>query len=198
MTQQIPPVAVLVKHRVADYDTWKKVFDQHQSAREQAGWFGHHINRGADDPNLVYIYGPATDADRLKRFIEGDDLRQAMANAGVEGPPVITFMRPRSADFVPDQKLAGMIVTHAVEDYDKWRAVYDDVDGFRKDSGIVGHAVNQVMGKPNQVIVYHQAGDLDTVRAFAESDELKSRMKEAGVAGPPTFEFVQVADFADY
>jgi hypothetical protein len=198
MTQQIPPVAVLVKHRVADYDTWKRAFDKHQSAREQAGWFGHHINRGAEDPNLVYIYGPATDADRLKRFIDDGELRETMANAGVEGPPSMTYMKPMSADFIPDQKLAGLIVTHDVEDYDTWRAAYDDFDGYRKDHGIVGHAVNQVLGNPKQVIVYHQANDLDTIRAFVDSDELKDRMKKAGVAGPPTFEFVQVADFADY
>jgi hypothetical protein len=178
MSQEIPPVAVLIRHRVADYDTWKKAFDDHQSARQEASCLGHHINRGADDPNM--------------------DLGEVMKNAGVEGPPTITFMTPMSADFIPDQKLAGIIITGAVEDYDKWRAVYDDFDAYRKANGIVGHAVNQELGKPNQVIVYQQANDIETLRKFADSAELKETMQKAGVVGPPDIQFVQFDDFANY
>ena len=198
MSQEIPPVAILVKHRVADYDTWKKAFDSHQSARKDASCLGHHINRGADDQNLVYVYLPATDADKVKAFADSPDLAEAMKKAGVEGPPTIRFMTPMSADFIPDQKLAGIIVSHAVEDYDKWRVAYDDFDAHRKEVGIVGHAVNQELGKSNQVVVYHQAKEIDTLRKFVDSPELKARMQKAGVTGPPDIQFVQVADFATY
>ncbi len=79
-----------------------------------------------------------------------------MKNAGVQGAPTITFMTPMSADFIPDRLLPGMIVTHAVRDYAAWRPVYDAFDGHRRASGVIGHAVNQELGAPNQVIVYHQ------------------------------------------
>ena len=32
MSRQIPPVAILIGHRVADYDSWKKAFDAHTPA----------------------------------------------------------------------------------------------------------------------------------------------------------------------
>jgi quinol monooxygenase YgiN len=198
MNPNIPPVAVLVSHRVADYETWKKKFDDHMPARKEAGCLGDHINRGADDPNMVYVYCPATDVDRLKAFIDSPDVGEVMKNAGVEGRPTITFMTPKSADFISDQKLPGVIVTHAVEAYDAWRAVYDDLDYYRRQKGIVGHAVNQELGKPNQVIVYHQANDLDALRAFVDSTEVKEAMQRAGVLGTPDIRFVQVADFTDY
>ena len=198
MSQTIPPVATLVAHRISDWDTFKKVFDEHQGARKEASILGHHLNRGADDPNMVYVYCPATDVDKLKAFIDSAELRDAMNNAGVEGQPSITFMTPRSEDFIPDQNLPGMIVMHAVDDYDKWRIAYDDFDAFRKQSGIVGHAVNQELGKPHQVIVYHQANDMDTLRKFAASDELRERMKNGGVVGTPDIHFVQSVDFAEY
>ena len=102
------------------------------------------------------------------------------------------------ADFIADQKLPGMIVIHAVEDYDTWRAAYDDFDDIRKQHGIVGHAVNQELGKPNQVIVYHQANDMASLRAFLDSTELKEGMERAGVAEPPDIRFVEVSDFAEY
>jgi len=198
MSQSIAPVAVLVAHRVADYDSWKKTFDAHEPARKEASCLGHHINRGADDPNMIYIYSPGTDVDKVKAFVSSTDLGEVMKTAGVIGPPAVTLMKPMSADFIPDQKLAGIIVTHRVESYETWRASFDDFDDHRKQSGIVGHAVNQELGNPNQVVVYHQANDLATLRSFVDSTELKERMQRAGVIGTPNIQFVQVADFSDY
>ena len=174
------------------------MFDDHLPARKEASCLGHHINRGVDDPNMVYIYCPATDVDKVRAFLDSPDLENVMKNAGVEDPPTVKVMRPMSADFIPDKKLAGIIVSHVVEDYDAWRKVYDDFDLYRKESGIVGHAVNQAFDEPNSVIVYHQADSLNSLRAFVDSNELKARMRDGGVAEPPEIRFVEVADFADY
>jgi len=198
MSHPIPPTAVLIAHRVADYGTWKKAFDAHQAARREASCLGHHVNRGADDPNMVTIYCPATDAAKLKAFVTNPRLPEVMKNAGVQGSPTITLMKPMSADFVPDRLLPGIIVTHSVTDYGAWRKVYDEFDGFRKRSGIIGHAVNQELGVPNRVIIYHQAEDLGALRALASSTELKDAMKRGGVTGAPDIRFVEVADFANY
>src|SRR4029077_5998112 len=54
-------LAVVVAHSVSNYDQWKRVFDSDQAARKAAGVIGHHINRGADDPNMVYLFMPITD-----------------------------------------------------------------------------------------------------------------------------------------
>jgi hypothetical protein len=121
-----------------------------------------------------------------------------MRRARVEGAATIKLMTPKSANFIPDQKLAGIIATHAVEDYDRWRAVYDELADFRKHNGIVGDAVNQELDDPNRVIVYHQANDMDSLRAFVDSVELKEAMPRAGVIGQPDIQFVCVVDFADY
>ena len=198
MGNELPPVAVLVSHRVSDYDAWKKVFDDHASTRKEASCLGHRLHRGADDPNQVFVYLPATDIDKVKAFANSPDLAEKMKEAGVTGSPTITFMRPMSADFIPDKALAGIIVNHAVEDYSKWRVQYDDFDDFRKKSGIIGQAVNQELGKPNQVIVYHQAESVDTLRTFVDSSELKERMKKAGVVGAPDIQFENVVDWATY
>jgi hypothetical protein len=198
MSQDIPPVALLISHRVADYGTWKKAFDEHKAARIEASCLGHHINRGADDPNIVYIYCPATDANKVKAFIDSAELRDVMQGAGVQGPPTIKFMTPQQADFISDQELPGIIVSHAVEDYDRWRAAYDDFRDFQKQSGIVGHAVNQELGRPNQVIVYHQANDLGTLRAFLDTAELKEAMQRAGVVGEPDIQIVKGEEFDEY
>ena len=198
MSNELPPVAVLISHAVSDYDAWKKKFADHAPARKEASCLGHHLNRGADDPNQLVIYLPATNADQVKAFADSPDLPEKMKEAGVTGTPTITFMRPMSADFIPDKALAGMIVSHAVEDYSKWRVQYDEFDDYRKKNGIVGHAVNQELGKPNQVIVYHQAESVDTLRALVDSGELKERMEKGGVVGKPDIQFVNAVDWANY
>ena len=50
---------MLVKVRVADFDKWKKVYDHHESTREQYGFTGHSIYRDASDPNVVVILNNA-------------------------------------------------------------------------------------------------------------------------------------------
>lgn len=198
MSQPIPPVAVLVAHRVRDWDAFKKAFDDHEVARKEASILGHDVNRGADDPNMIYVYCPASDAGKLKAFLDSSHLRDAMNSATVEGEPSIYMMKPMSADFIADQKLPGMVVIHKVDDYDKWRVGYDDFDARRKEAGIVGHAVNQALDDRHRVIVYHQANDLDTLRTFAASDELRDRMKNAGVVGTPDIHFIESVDIAEY
>jgi hypothetical protein len=198
MRQNTPPVAVLVSHRVEDYEAWKKAFDEHKAARVDASFVGHHINRGVDDPQMVYLYGPASDARKVKAFMDSADLRQAMQKARVEGAPTITLVEPKHADIITDQKLPAIIVRHEVRDYDRWRKLYDDLAEFRRKSGIVGHAVNQELDKPNQVIVYHQATKLDNLRNFLDSPELKDAMKRAGVVGQPKIDFVEGVDYAEY
>jgi hypothetical protein len=164
----------------------------------RAGILGHHLNRGADDPNMIYAYFPATDVDKLKAFLDSPNLADAMKKAGVESTPTMMLMKPMSTDFTPGESHPGIIVKHAVEDYDRWRAGYDAFDDYRRQAGIVGHAVNQEIGNPNQVIVYHQAKDLATLRAFVESNELKEKMQEAGVASAPEIHFVESDEFGDY
>lgn len=198
MHRQVPPVALLVTQHVTDYDKWKMAFDDHVAARIAASCLGHHINRGMDDPNHVFVYCPATDANKVKAFLESADLQEVMDGAGVEGEPTVTMMMPTSANFIADQKLPGMIVRHMVEDYDKWRAAYDAFDSERRSGGIVGDAVNQVLGNRNEVIVYHQAKDVDALRTLVNSPRLKEVMRNAGVVGQPEIQLVEVDDFSDY
>jgi quinol monooxygenase YgiN len=197
-SEPLPPASVLISHPIADFDAWKIAFDRHMSARQEAGCLGHYLKRGVDDLDTVYMYCLATDAERLREFLEGDDLADEMRKAGVQGEPTITLMQPMSRDLVSGRLLPGIIVMHEVQDYDAWRVVYDGFEDFRQASGIVGHAVSREYDDPNRVIVYHQAEELDALREFVESTELKETMERAGVVGEPEVHFIHVVDFEYY
>jgi quinol monooxygenase YgiN len=198
MSHPLPPAAILVAHKVADYDLWKAAFDDDAAARKEAGFLGHDVNRGLDDREMVYLYCPLEDYEKARAFVESPHVDGVMKAAGVVGPPMIKFMKPVSVDYVEDPELVAMIVVHGVENYDAWRAVYDEIDAFRKKSGIVGHAVNHEWGTPNRVVILHQAKDRATLQRFVDSAELKDAMRRGGVSGSPEFHYVQVCDYAEY
>ena len=81
MSQNVSPVATLIVHRVADYEAWKKQFDAFRSAREEAGCLGHEVLRGVGDPNMIYVYCPARDEQKLRAHLEGTELAEAMQAA---------------------------------------------------------------------------------------------------------------------
>jgi heme-degrading monooxygenase HmoA len=84
---------MLVRHRVADFATWKPVYDAHLSAREKAGLKEEHLFRNADDPNEVLLLFSMEDHDKAKAFTASDDLRQAMEKAGVSEKPDVYFLK---------------------------------------------------------------------------------------------------------
>ncbi len=83
--------SMFIKHTVADYAKWKPVFDDHEATRTANGFTGHSVHRDADDPNVIIIAFRVSDLDRAKEFAASDELRSAMEQAGVQGPPEIWF-----------------------------------------------------------------------------------------------------------
>ena len=91
--------SMFIKHRVADYAKWKTVFDEHEALRIEHGTVGHSLHRDADDPNVIIIAFRVNDLNRAKEFAASDELRSAMEQAGVQGPPEIWF-----ADDIEDKR----------------------------------------------------------------------------------------------
>ena len=147
---------------------------------------------------MVWVYCLATDPERLRAFAASDALAQAMHDSGVTDEPTIIVMQPMSRDLVSGRLLPGIIVMHEVRDYDAWRVVYDELDEYRRASGIVGLAVCREYVYPNQIIVYHQAEEVESLRAFVDSTELNEAMVSAGVVREPDVHFIRVVGFSDY
>lgn len=190
--------AAVITHRVSNYEAWKAAFDGHEPARRAAGIVAHHINRGADDPNVVSVYLAATTPQQLAAFLGNADLKATMAKAGIEGAPTVTMLEPQEDLTVKRDPLAGVIVSHDVADYATWKQAFDQDGTARAQAGILGAAVNRVAGAPERVVVFLQAESLDALRSFTSSADLKTTMKKAGVTGAPTMAFVTGAGWASY
>lgn len=78
---------MLVRHKVADYARWKKVFDAHAAARRQAGLKLEHLLRNVEDPSEVFLMFEVEDLARARAFVNTAAARQAKEEAGVVDIP---------------------------------------------------------------------------------------------------------------
>jgi quinol monooxygenase YgiN len=83
---------LLVKLRVASFDTWKKVFDSMDHVRREHGITASTVHRDAADPNIIVIINHAQTIEGAKSHGRSQALRDAMARAGVQGIPEINFL----------------------------------------------------------------------------------------------------------
>lgn len=186
----LPAAAAVVTHAVESYETWKRAFDAHAAARRDAGIIAVHVNRHAEDPNLLSVYLAGTDAVKLAGFLSSTDLAATMRGAGVKGPPHVATVTPVEDLTVKDRPLSGAIIRHEVGDYASWKRAFDGHADARARAGIIGHAVNRSEKNPNVVVIYLQAESLEPLRAFASSPDVKQVMQAAGVIGAPDITFV--------
>ena len=85
---------------------------------------------------------------------------------------------------------AFLVVTHQVEDFDRWLPVFESTSALKKTYGWKQSAVYSIDGNRNNVMVMEEFASLDKAKAFASSPELKAAMGKAGVAGPPVIHFI--------
>ena len=88
-----------VRHKVADFDTWKKVFDEHAATRKPGGSRGGWLFRNAANPNECFILWSWESLEKAQAFASSPDLREVMERAGVIEMPTITYFE--DVEFVP-------------------------------------------------------------------------------------------------
>jgi len=80
-----------------------------------------------------------------------------------------------------------MIIRHAVEDFDAWKAKYVAHQPARQQAALHEMLLLRDVDDPNEITLVFKAGDLEAARSFAESADLRERMQQAGVVGEPQF-----------
>ena len=83
----MPTLAVQLK--IAGYAKWWPVFDKHKALRDKAGFTNTQIYRQADSANDILIWSDVADVAKAREALAGQEIRSAMQEAGVVGPPKI-------------------------------------------------------------------------------------------------------------
>lgn len=85
-------ISIIVQHEVRDYDSWRAVFDDHETVRRQHGATGHDLYRSLDNPNDVTIVNHFPSREQADAFAADPSLREAMERGGVISEPRVTFV----------------------------------------------------------------------------------------------------------
>lgn len=85
--------SMLVQHQVKDYAVWKKIYDSQAGFRHSSGELANQIFHDASNPSKLTLLFKWDSVERAQKFSQSTELREAMEKAGVEGMPVITFLK---------------------------------------------------------------------------------------------------------
>ncbi len=80
-------VRMFARHQVADYDAWRKVYDDFD--RGSLGVRAHSVYRNVGDASEVTVVHDFDDRATAEAFAGSEDLKAAMTEAGVVGAPNI-------------------------------------------------------------------------------------------------------------
>jgi len=83
-----------------------------------------------------------------------------------------------------------MLAQHQVEDFPKWKAVFDNVADLRKANGEKSAQIFQDAENPNKLTLLFEWDSIENARAYAQNPDLAAAMQKAGVTGPPDFFFL--------
>lgn len=83
---------VVVRHKVKDYATWKKAFEDHAGAQRAAGLTNPRVYRSADNHNEAVVLFDAKDIASARTLASSPDLKSTMQAAGVTDQPTIYML----------------------------------------------------------------------------------------------------------
>mgnify|MGYP001818569720 CR=1 FL=1 len=79
---------IFMNHPIADYDTWRPVFDADTDRRAAAGMSNVVVLRDADDPTSIWLVADG-DPVKIDEMMRDPELGVQMQKAGVTGPPTL-------------------------------------------------------------------------------------------------------------
>lgn len=83
---------VLARHKVADFEHWKKFYDADADLRRQAGLHEVFVLRNTADPNEVYVLASVDDPAKAHAYSDTPDLARKMTEGGVIDHPDIVYL----------------------------------------------------------------------------------------------------------
>ena len=85
--EEMPMIAV--QFTIRDYAKFRSHFDKEKPLRDKAGIVSSQIFRGADNDKEILVLSGTTDLEKAREAIEGQEIRNAMREAGVVGNPKV-------------------------------------------------------------------------------------------------------------
>ena len=77
-----------------------------------------------------------------------------------------------------------VLIIHEVDDYEKWKKIFDAAAPIRKNAGELSFQVLKSNTNPNKIVHFSKWTSIANAKAFFESAKLVEIRKQAGVKAP--------------
>ncbi len=84
-----------------------------------------------------------------------------------------------------------VLAIQKVEDYDKWKPVFDEHGAIRKKKGSKGATILRDANDPNQLVIITEWEDMDSAKDFALGKDVRVAMQKAGVVNLPKLYYLE-------
>ena len=82
---------MFVRHTVADYAAWRRIFDDFAPTQKALGVTDKSVFQAADNANDITVTHDFATLDAARAFAGSAELKSAMQHAGVTSAPTIWF-----------------------------------------------------------------------------------------------------------
>ena len=79
-------VSLFIRHKVEDFASWKKMYDEGSQMRRDGGALDDSVHRDPDDPNMAIVYLQVADVSAAKAVaarLDSDELRSMAKTHGI-------------------------------------------------------------------------------------------------------------------
>lgn len=187
-----PGKVFIVKQKVANYAKWKASYDTRDSLRHANGLASYIVGRGMSDSNMVIVILRMADVNKAKELASSKEMKERMKKSGVIGTPSFEYLDVVMNDSTPIEQNARLMVTHKVKDWDAWKKSFDGHKQARMDAGLIDRGLGYRDGDNHMVSIVFAVTDKKKADDFLKSKDLKDKMAEAGVDGPPAFFYYNI------
>ena len=192
-------VTLVVFHHVADYESWKTVFDEHEGVRRGHGQLEHRVFRSVDDPNRVVVHNDFPSEEDARGLMDDPSLADAMKRAGVTDEPWLGLIeRAEQKRYAEGPVGVTMAVHHRVRDYEAWKRVFDEHEDVRRSHGQLEHRIYHPLGDSLQLVVHNDFPTVQAADSFGADPSLPEAMQRAGVEGEPGINMATLAERKSY
>jgi quinol monooxygenase YgiN len=87
-----------------------------------------------------------------------------------------------------------VLIIHEVENYQKWKQIFDNAAGIRKKAGEISYQLLKYEHDSNQIVHFSAWVSLENAKQFFESPELVEIRKVAGVKAPQFIYLEKIED----
>lgn len=181
--------AVARTHEVRDFEAYVKVYRSISDPDSRISIFS-----SPEDPNLITVFELTRSHEEARSAFHSAEFRKALEEEGVTSEPTISFFDVKFRETSPSAKKYRLGVSHEVGDYDHWKKIFDEDEPVRYKADLELRAISTDADNPSMVNILFATDDIDKAKEVINSEELRKRMKEAGVRSEPVFAVFRVPD----